>query len=93
LKKIKVGAVSYLNTKPLLYGIEHSDELMQRIEMVRDYPSRIAKQLLDNNIDIGLVPVAIIPKLKEYISFQIIVSALMAMLLPCVYSAMLSWIK
>ena len=34
--------------------------------MVKDYPSRIAKQLLDNNIDIGLVPVAIIPKLKEY---------------------------
>jgi len=66
LKKIKVGAVSYLNTKPLLYGIEHSDELMQQIEMVRGYPSEIAKQLLDNNIDIGLVPVAIIPKLKEY---------------------------
>ena len=66
MKKIKVGAVSYLNTKPLLYGIEHSDELMRQIEMVRDYPSRIAKQLLDNNIDIGLVPVAIIPKLKEY---------------------------
>ena len=66
MKKIKVGAVSYLNTKPLLYGIEHSDELMQQIEMVRGYPSEIAKQLLDNNIDIGLVPVAIIPKLKEY---------------------------
>ena len=66
MKKIKVGAVSYLNTKPLLYGIEHSDELMRQIEMVRDYPSRIARQLLDNNIDIGLVPVAIIPKLKEY---------------------------
>jgi chorismate dehydratase len=66
LKKIKVGAVSYLNTKPLLYGIEHSDELMRQIEMVKGYPSEIAKQLLDNDIDIGLVPVAIIPKLKEY---------------------------
>jgi len=66
LKKIKVGAVSYLNTKPLLYGIERSDELMRQIEMVKDYPSKIAKQLLDESIDIGLVPVSIIPKLKEH---------------------------
>lgn len=66
MKKIKVGAVSYLNTKPLLYGIERSDELMRQIEMVKDYPSKIAKQLLDESIDIGLVPVSIIPKLKEH---------------------------
>ena len=34
--------------------------------MVKDYPSKIAKQLLDESIDIGLVPVSIIPKLKEH---------------------------
>lgn len=66
MKKIKVGAVSYLNTKPLLYGIERSDELMQRIELIKDYPSIIAKQLIDDEIDIGLIPVAVIPQLKEY---------------------------
>jgi chorismate dehydratase len=66
LKKIKVGAVSYLNTKPLLYGIERSDELMQQIELVTDYPSKIAKQLLDGDIDVGLVPVAIIPQMQEH---------------------------
>lgn len=66
MKKIKVGAVSYLNTKPLLYGIEHSGELMQRIELITDYPSKIAKQLLDDAIDVGLVPVAIIPQLREH---------------------------
>ncbi|MEO8710868.1 MAG: menaquinone biosynthesis protein [Parafilimonas sp.] len=66
MKKIKVGAVSYLNTKPLLYGIEHSEELMQQIELITDYPSKIAKQLLDGDIDIGLVPVAIIPQMQEY---------------------------
>jgi len=42
--KIKVGAVSYLNTKPLLYGIEHSS-LTQEIEIVVDYPSLLAKSL------------------------------------------------
>jgi chorismate dehydratase len=66
LKKIKVGAVSYLNTKPLLYGIERSEELMQQIELIKDYPSKIAKQLLDDEIDVGLVPVAVIPKMKDY---------------------------
>ena len=66
MKKIKVGAVSYLNTKPLLYGIEHSAELMQQIELVTDYPSKIARQLLNDEIDVGLVPVAVIPQMKEY---------------------------
>jgi chorismate dehydratase len=66
LKKIKVGAVSYLNTKPLLYGIEHSDEMMRQIELVKDYPSKIARQLLDDKIDIGLVPVTVISQMKAY---------------------------
>lgn len=66
MKKIKVGAVSYLNTKPLLFGIERSDELMKVIELVKDYPSKIAEQLINNEIDIGLVPVVVIPQLKTY---------------------------
>lgn len=66
LKKIKVGAVSYLNTKPLLFGIERSEELMARVELVKDYPSRIAAQLLNGDIDLGLVPVAVLPRLPEY---------------------------
>ena len=64
LKKIKVGAVSYLNTKPLLYGIKRSG-LMDKIELIEAYPAKIAQMLLDDSIDVGLVPVAIIPKLKE----------------------------
>ena len=36
------------------------------IELVEEYPSKIAKMLVDDEIDIGLVPVAIIPSLKEY---------------------------
>ncbi len=66
LKKIKVGAVSYLNTKPLLYGIERSETLMNRIELITDYPSSIAKMLLEDKIDIGLVPVAVIPKMQQH---------------------------
>jgi chorismate dehydratase len=60
-----VGAVSYLNTKPLLYGIRQSP-VLRDMELTIDYPSRIASMLLKNEIDIGLVPVAILPQMKEY---------------------------
>jgi chorismate dehydratase len=63
-KRWRIGAVSYLNTLPFLLGIEQSD-IMQRIELVKDYPAKIAQDLMDGTIDIGLVPVAIIPLLKE----------------------------
>ncbi len=58
--KIKLAAVSYLNTKPLLYGIEHSD-VINDIEIVLDYPSRLAQSLQEGSIDIALLPVAAIP--------------------------------
>jgi chorismate dehydratase len=64
-RKIRVGAVSYLNTKPLLYGISRS-EIIRDIELTIDYPSKIASMLLRDEIDMGLVPVAIIPEMKEY---------------------------
>ena len=66
MEKIKVGAVSYLNTRPLLYGIKQSKELSNSIALVEDYPSRISSMLLEGSIDIGLVPVAVLPKLKDY---------------------------
>lgn len=64
MEKIKVGAVSYLNTKPLLYGISRLP-VKDRIELITDYPANIAARLLDGSIDVGLVPVAIIPRLTE----------------------------
>jgi chorismate dehydratase len=64
-RKIRVGAVSYLNTKPLLYGIENSP-IIEEISLITEYPARIADKLLSDEIDIGLVPVAIIPQMKEF---------------------------
>ena len=57
--------MSYLNTKPLVYGFENG-RMEDEIELVSDYPSRIAAQLLNDEIDIGLIPVAVIPNLKEH---------------------------
>ena len=62
---IRVGAVSYLNTKPLLHAFSNGFTI-PGMDLVEDYPARIAAMLLNDEIDIGLVPVAIIPKLKEY---------------------------
>lgn len=63
--KIRVGAVSYLNTKPLIYGFEQG-MMADRVDLKIDFPSSIASMLLKNEIDVGLVPVAIIPEMKEY---------------------------
>jgi chorismate dehydratase len=64
-KKIRIGAVSYLNTRPLLYGLK-AHPVADRIILREDYPARVASMLLNDEIDIGLVPVAILPKLPEY---------------------------
>ncbi|MDQ6756644.1 MAG: menaquinone biosynthesis protein [Bacteroidota bacterium] len=64
-RKVRVGAVNYLNTKPLIYGFENG-EMKDEVDLVVDYPSRIADMLLSDEIDVGLVPVAIIPQMKEH---------------------------
>jgi chorismate dehydratase len=64
-RKIRVGAVNYLNTKPLIYGFEHG-MMHDSVDLIIDFPSKIASMLLDDKIDVGLVPVAIIPEMKEH---------------------------
>jgi chorismate dehydratase len=65
LEKIKVGIVNYLNTRPLVYGIERSP-VMSDIIFTGNYPSNLARQLINGEIDLGLVPVAVIPALKTF---------------------------
>jgi chorismate dehydratase len=64
MKKTKIVAVSYLNTKPLLYGLLRS-ELAGHIELDLQIPSECARRLKSGEADIGLVPVAIIPELRN----------------------------
>ena len=85
-KTIKVGAVSYLNTKPLMYAFAHGLKI-NGMEIVEEYPAKIAAMLLDNEIDVGLVPVAIIPKLKEhYIISDYCIGAESAVASVCLFS-------
>ncbi len=88
LTKIKVGAVNYLNTRPLLYGIEHSAAMQAQIILIQDYPARIANLLLSNDIDLGLAPVAVIPKLTErHIITDYCIGANGPVASVCIYSA------
>lgn len=57
--------MSYLNTKPLLYGMKRHP-VLNRIELIEDYPSKIAQMLIDDEVDIGLIPVAATFRLKEW---------------------------
>lgn len=59
-EKIKVGAVSYLNTKPLLYGLQQKT-FSEQIDLTLDYPSRLASALTARTLDLALVPVAAMP--------------------------------
>ncbi len=65
MEKIRTGIVNYLNTRPLIYGLE-KPPVAERIELIGDYPSRIAAMLMNGEIDLGLIPVAVIPQLPEY---------------------------
>ncbi len=65
LEKIRVGIVNYLNTRPLIYGLQRPP-INDKIILTGDYPSRIATQLLQDEIDVGLVPVAALKNLPEY---------------------------
>ena len=63
-RKIKVGAVSYINTKPLVYAFENG-AMADEMELIFDYPSKVAQMLINDEIDLGLVPVAVIPKVSN----------------------------
>lgn len=62
--KIKVAAVSYLNTKPLLYGIEQCD-VRKEMTLELEYPSLLASSLQKGDIDMALLPVAAIPSIPN----------------------------
>lgn len=63
--KHTVSIVNYYNTTPFLYGINHSD-FKSQIKLELDIPSVCAQKLKNKHVEIGLVPVAILPELDNY---------------------------
>jgi len=61
---LRISAVSYLNSLPFVYGIKNSG-FLKNIELSLDVPSVCADKLISGRADIGLVPVAAIPLIKN----------------------------
>ena len=66
MDKLKISVVNYTNSLPFIYGLEHSD-FAEKFEIHKDIPSVCADKLIQNQVDIGLVPVAILPQLEKAI--------------------------
>lgn len=52
-RRLQVGAVTYLNTKPLVHRL---DALAPRADVVFDLPSRLADRLAAGTLDVALIP-------------------------------------
>lgn len=65
MNKINVSAVSYTNTKPFVYGLTHS-KIITKINLSLDTPAECAAKIIDDQADIGLVPVASLIRIPGY---------------------------
>jgi len=65
VKKYSVSIVNYTNTLPFKYGITEG-RLESKIDLQLDIPSVCAQKVIEGKVDIGLIPVAVIPLLKEH---------------------------
>jgi chorismate dehydratase len=50
---MRIGAVNYLNSKPLVYGLE---QLAPDVQLCFDLPSRLADSLAAGRLDVALIP-------------------------------------
>jgi len=65
MNKIRISAVKYANTYPFIYGL--TEKGFDRIAILEtDHPADCAAKLINGIVDIGLIPVAILPLMKEY---------------------------
>lgn len=62
---IRVSAVSYLNTKPFLKGLEKNG-LLSKMDLWLEIPSKTAEKLKNGLVDLALVPVATLAELPNY---------------------------
>jgi len=65
MDKIRISAVKYANTYPFIYGLTESG-FDKKVILETDHPADCASKLINGKVDIGLIPVAVLPLLKEY---------------------------
>ncbi len=72
---LKIGAVSYLNTRPLIYGLRERLEGLGELSL--NLPSRLADDLQSGRLDVGLIPSFEYLKLQGQ-GYQIVSDAVIA---------------
>jgi chorismate dehydratase len=65
MDKIRISAVKYANTYPFIYGLTESG-IDKRVILETDHPADCAEKLISGSVDIGLIPVAVLPLVKGY---------------------------
>lgn len=83
---LRLSAVSYLNTKPFIYGLFRSD-LAGEIDLSLDIPSVCAQKLRSGEADLVLSPIAVVPELPEaWLMSNYCIGATGAVKTVCVFS-------
>jgi len=62
--RIRVGAVSFLNTRPLVWGFEHG-LAADRVELRYDLPSGLARSMAAGELDVALLPVIELARIPD----------------------------
>jgi chorismate dehydratase len=63
--KIRISAVKYANTYPFIWGLRESG-FNKRVVLETDHPADCAAKVISGKADIGLIPVAALPLIKNY---------------------------
>jgi chorismate dehydratase len=64
-EKIRISAVRYANTYPFIYGMKVTG-FERKVNLTTDHPADCAVKLISGKADIGLIPVAALPGIKDY---------------------------
>ena len=62
--RLRVGAVCYLNTRPLIHGMDRG-EAAERIELSYATPAGLAEQLAAGRLDVALLPVIELARIQD----------------------------
>lgn len=63
-EKLRIGAVSYLNTKALVYGLEQG-LASDRIELSYAVPAELARSMASRELDVALMPIVALAEMPD----------------------------
>jgi chorismate dehydratase len=70
MSPLRISAISFLNTAPLMWDFENGEtaaRLRQHFEISYTIPSRCAEQLKEGSADIGIIPVAAYTEIPDLV--------------------------